>query len=172
MTFYANRNNIKPKYWFITFVVMIFLCLFATSTLKNTGTGYFAKFNSIVYGNISIYFVGIILSELFERFLAFSACVVSFISTATHFSTFFCLLKFSPKNGITSVTLILISIFTYLLFVKFRKWFDFLAMRTLFCLNCFSHSLFPYKRLRSESVVGTYQQAARFILRGNSLSIK
>lgn len=156
MTFSANRNNVKPTFWLITWM-MILLCLIATEiTLQSVNSSHLASLNSVIYsifGFSSIWvarfktssscsiFNFAILSLLIVLLVAFLVCFAFFALRIIF------LIDFSTNN-----TFRMITIFAIFMFVKFRKWFDLLAFRTSFCLNWFSHSLFLYKRLRLEPV--------------------
>lgn len=84
----------------------------------------------------------------FSSLFAFFALSVAFLNGLTFFG-----LMIMFHNFITAYFAIMMnSIMRTSIFVKFRKLFEILAFGATFCLNCFSHSLFHFKRLRLEPI--------------------
>ncbi len=131
----TNRNNIKPMFRFISVPMMILLCLVVTViALMEIRSEQFATFDSNTYCT-------------YKFFIFRMAFLIAFLVAIVGSSTFF------------SMLITLLSSFTFFaLPIAFLINFELFAFRTKFCFNCFSHSLFPYKRLRLEptSVVGLF----------------
>ena len=170
MTFFTSRNYIKIMFRRITKIMMVLLCRFGTiMTEQKFGRNQFTSNNSVMnnvacfppFGMLNViaffilslsYFAFFGLSITFLCGLTFSASIITIISFSVYSSALFCLAIFFYAFQVANFTRTYISILIVCLFVKFRNWFDLLAFSTLFCLNCFSHSLFLCKRLRLEPI--------------------
>ena len=151
MAISTNRNNIKPMFWFITVPVMVLLCLCGTvMALQGIRTGQFADSDSLICAPSCFYVFGMPNTIMF---VADFPCDFAFFALCVGFLIGFALLSLSIRIS-ARFTTTLETTFSIFAFVKFRKWFDFFAFGTSFGYNWFSHSLFLYKRLRLEPVVG------------------
>src|SRR4030042_1970035 len=118
MTFFTKRNNIKPMFWFITKIMMIFLGLCATFyTFETSGLFCFMIFSLVIY---YFFFVqSVVFGVIFFAFFFAFWCFVKFC--LKHYSTFF---------AITRKTII-----SRFVFVKFQNWLNFFTFRTLFFIH-------------------------------------
>ncbi len=158
MTFPANRNNIKAMFDIIPIMVMIMFCLiWATSTFEVSRWFDFAGFNSIFYSvmsNCAFWMTNLVASCISSICsLAFFSLFVLFIILPKAYLPFFAMVIFSfssfafvsfviPSivNYMTFFAITSVSIFLCFIFVKLRKRFDLLALKTSFVNG--SHS--PY----------------------------
>lgn len=152
MTRNTHRNNFKPVFRCVTLVVMILLCWFwAVMALQRRRFGYFASQDYIIYSVsgpnliwmsvIETLFCCFAFLTLFVTFFCSFALFALMINSLVEF-VFFSLLIRSSANFTTTFK----SIFMGYIVMKFRNWFDCLAFRTLFCLNCLRHGLFPFQK--------------------------
>ena len=175
MTFSANSNNIKQMFWFVAVPVMILLGGFRTIMAQQSiWAGQLAINNSLIYGLNGLLIFWMTNRKAPESIFSFFAFSISFHCTFE----FFCFAKSFLSNSAFIAFLIMffcrftffapaiffctfqmayfalasISILMFWMFVKFRKLFDLLAFRALFCLNCLSHNRLLYRRLRLEPV--------------------
>ncbi len=132
--------------------MMIFLCLLAakeaTSLVYRFQLSHpYCVFNGIFGG----YLFGIftfIYSFVFSSLLfAFSGLFVFTIYISSLLSALFCSTYIGPIFVTTNPTVILQIIFRDTIFIKLRKWFNFLALRTLFCYGLLRHGFFLIKKL-------------------------
>jgi len=173
MTRHTNRNNIKPMLFGIAGVVILFSWLLAVMTRQSIRTNQSVIPNSVPYSVTCLSFFGILkpiaffqsgfnnftffgLSPAFVIIFYFLKMTesVSLCLFAMCFFTFFSLSMFLEILVLAILAEILIAVFHSKVFIKLRKWLNLFACGTLFCYDCFIHSLFPCKRLRSEPVSG------------------
>ncbi len=183
MTRNTNRCNIEPMGFFISFVMVIFLCLFKAIknlALKSIGCGHSAIFNSDRYGlpcfafiNITqaarlIYiFVCTALPIFFVISYIFRAMPISFIvcfclvALGIFFTVLFfyyfavwCVSVISPCGLAALSTLKAEVVVRVFIFAKILAGLNFLAMRTSFCFNWFRHGFFLIKKLCFEPLEG------------------
>ena len=111
--------------------------------------------------NLSTFFTFVVFAKRYFSLVCFSIFSLVFSPFRSIFisaSTFF-----APR---------VMSVFGSRFFVKISGWFNSLAFRTLFCLNCLSHSLISSIKLWLEPVSGYNPFLARSILRGNASYVK
>ena len=160
MTYFAYWDNIKSVFWFVTGMMILFSLFGAIMTFQNIRTEQLANFDSVGYSVTSftpfgmsnnVAFLGIfaffaLLMALSVGFAFFSFSIFLYRFTISQ-STFFGFLIFPNRNLSANFTRIFKSIFIFSIFVKIRNRFDLFAITASFYYDCFSHSLFPYKRL-------------------------
>ncbi len=174
MTLTTNRYNIKPIFWRIAFVVMIFLCLpRAVTASQGVEMQQLASNDSV--GNSTICFAAFrIMSKISE--CAFQICnftlfclviassgflIYSFaffalpISLLTNFG-FWCFRELLRVITITYFAITTSASFFGTVFIKIRKGFNFFALRTSFCFNWFRHGFFLTKKLCLEPIAAQY----------------
>lgn len=165
MTTFTDRNNVKPVFLCVSFVVMILLCLMTTRALQSVGWGQFTPtdcisdclsgFNAlwestfVSFSSSSTYSYALFAPNIaFFCNLASLAFFVTFSSSFAFFATII-----SPLNGLARLCLevlfsactvayfasVSISIFRITVYVKFRKRFDLLTSATSFCHDLHSH---------------------------------
>src|SRR4030043_489078 len=123
MTFFTKRNNIKPMFWFITKIMMIFLGLCATFyTFETSGLFHFISSNSVTYRIMCSYSFWMIISILSYTIFTY------YLTINTIFK--FCLKHYSTFFAITRKTII-----SRFVFVKFQNWLNFFTFRTLFFIH-------------------------------------
>ncbi len=163
MAFFANRLNVKPVFFGITFVMMIFFCCgFAKSAFKSMDRRYFSRFNqwlNSIICSVSFNMRSVILPSsntrtfptFFSFFILFLVCCC-FWSMPIFFGilfALFCYAKFSLIFSLVlSVTILargLPTIKGFLVFKKFRQRLNFLASTTSFCFNTLRHGFSPLK---------------------------
>lgn len=156
MTRYTNRNNIKVVFWFIAFVMVVVFCLLATGTLQSIRMGQFAASNSNNYSVscLSAFWKTIVIFDisLSLAIFAYLALLISLNGNSSSFSlVIFCgrlYVAFSALFSLlvcfvapitANLALITISIFSTMVFGKFRNRFDLLASTTSFGYDLLSH---------------------------------
>lgn len=158
MTINTNRNNIKPMFRFITFVVMIMLSGLRTENAEQKSwRNQFACINCMIYSfSRFVFFRMFFACKLLIEFAFFTLIIFICPSFFCKFTFFrlripfmrqfsrFCFAIFSLFNRLTGFAIILITCCS--VFVKFRNRFEVLAFRTTFCLNCLRHDLFLLKK--------------------------
>ena len=158
MTKYTNRDNIKPMF-FIVVGMMIMFCLFTTRTFESFCRWHFVGSDSMVYYALGFSFLCVascvFLFSCFENLglliYLLVLFLVFFISNRlslffSYKQSFFALFIFFTAYSSAVLTFSLKPIFCVTVLVKFRKWFDLFASRTLFHYNHFSHFCFSSKR--------------------------
>lgn len=133
--------NIKPVFFGITFMVVVFLCLLFTSTNHSVRTWQLAMSDSIKDTTSSL---AIIALQIF--FILFTFSVFAKIVTKIYF-TIFTLSKYFICVIATRFTLVFMSVFGRFAFIEISKWFNLFAFRAGFCYDCFRHIRFSNKRL-------------------------
>ena len=139
MAFTTNRNNIELMFWFITKMVMILFCLFATSAPIMTCREQFARFNGIIHFVSSFCLFGIVFAITFISLLAFCGLEISSLGL---FASYALVILLCAIFAIIRKT-----IMATLVFVKIARFFNFLAFCTAFCFNGVRHSCFLSKRV-------------------------
>jgi len=173
MAFTTNRNNIELMFWFITKMVMILFCLFATSAPIMTCREQFACTNSAIDFASSFCLFGIVFAIMFVCLLAFFGLIMSFACLFAFVGLEVLLLVLFVFFGLgislsalfvffalfilpfTVFAIRLQTITVGMVFMKLGQWKDFLARRTSFCFNGVSHSCFLSKRVWLEPI-GSY----------------
>ena len=158
MTILTSRNNVKPMFWFISFVMMILFCLQTARTFESFGFREFAVSYGLINGAPGFLLFGVFLVItplvcLLNIFPSFALAVTSLVCL-----TFFALVVLLQvcfvvfRLGIrfyASLTGNSKAIFCTAVFVKVRQWFSLLAVRTSFCYDLVSHICSP-KQVWSE----------------------
>lgn len=139
MTFFTNRNNIKPMFWFIALVVMILFSLFTTQALQGIGARQFANCNSIIYGICcpSVNFTLLASPITLLSNIIFSAFSVFFFPNFTFFALLISSLS-SPAFSSFSITNsgLMINNFTFFTLVITKGGLS-MHCFTTFCLTIF-----------------------------------
>ncbi len=159
MAFCTNRNNVKPMFLGITFVVMAVLCLCATRAFRLAGTGHFTDpdgFTQSTMGRSLFGVFGVVTEHIpIMGNFAFSALVVAFISSLS-----FCALLVSLMASFIFLCLLIsptiefvavfapagIAILRGTSFVKLRNGFNLFASSAGFCYDWFSHLVLSLKK--------------------------
>ena len=157
MTDLANRNNIEPVFGFITQIVVVFFCRFAARALQGMNSGQFATTDS----GIDCIFSFLTLWKLFLIFSdALLVVLFTLFALSVSVPTFFTLFTL-PIPFFTCLALILIAIFAFTIWVKFRNRFDLFAIATSFCYDLFRHAFLLTRKsclepLESQSLCGLF----------------
>lgn len=156
----TSRHYIKPMLRFVSVPVMVLRSLFvAIMAQQSVGVGQFAYLDSI-FNNFTCFYSFRMLFSVFTNgaisgdfafftiFKTFSCnfTVFTFVVKIANNFAFYCLAVFFYVFRMANLTFTSTSIFISFVFTKFRKWFELLAFKTLFCLNCLRHSLFPFQK--------------------------
>ena len=160
MAFYARRNNVKPVFRRIAFVMMVVFCLVATGTFHGTKAGQFASPHSMIDGFVGLCLLWVFLYVIlycsimgfpaFFGFLialtggpAFFALVVALLGNLTSLG-----LRIQFPTGIMAgFALIMKSVFETFILRKFRNGFDFFAFRAAFRYDLLRHNVLSLKRM-------------------------
>ncbi len=168
MTRNTNRNNVKPMFGFVTWV-MVLLCLFATGTLQSIRARYFACSNGVVYSGCrfrALWEVITIFATfafiVFSSFLSLDIFVSRF--SIVDFANFTLTILFSidvTTSFMAYFAISLMTIFLISVFVKFGKRFSFLAGTTTFGYDLHSHFRLLYRRfwlkpIAAQTAVGSF----------------
>ena len=159
VTFTTQRDYFQPMFWFVPFIVVIMFGLLATHiafscfNIRQFTINY-CLINFSFCGKSFWIFIPMFFCVIFAIYLSFYCIQIflyGFFMTISALFRMIVFIKFSFSlftaqvfNTIfstTSFTMAVISRFSILSCVKFRNQFNLLAFRTLFCLNCLSHSL-------------------------------
>jgi len=169
MAFSTNWNNIKPIFRKVT-PMMILLCwMVSIMTKQGIRTRKLTNSDSLIYSFDGFHLIRIAGKKTFCCFsvhsFAFLALVISLISCFALFALFItfycCLLRcfaffsfliFFNIFQEANFALIMQSIFSTSILVKFRNRFDLLAFRATFCLNCLRHYFLLYRKFCLEPV--------------------
>ena len=139
MTMNTNRNNIKPAFWCITGMMILFCLHFTAMTTQSVGARQFATPNSSRH-------------NIF-RFMPFRVpSAVALISFLAYSFAFFCLVILF----FTDFAFIAMPIFSCVVIVKFRDCFGLLATSASFCYDWFRHGFFLIKKLCLEPLQTQY----------------
>ncbi len=151
MTIPTNRLYVKPVFWFIAGMVILF-CLFRTVSAIESGRWfYFFCFNGLGYCAVSFYYFRVILpisisyltssySSFFGMsitYLAFSVFIclsVSFLYQLLTSYTFFASIAFFQSFRVAQLALVMKSIFATFAFVKIREGFGLFTHTAFFGL--------------------------------------
>ena len=141
MTLNANRNNIKPMFWFIRPMV-VFFCLFATGTPIVTCRKQFAVSNSMIDFASGFYLFGIVFVI---TFVCLFVCLFTFCSLGISLLGLFAFFGlFILPFAVFAINLQTIMAGT--VFIKLRQWKDSFAFRTSFGYNWFRHGSFSLSK--------------------------
>ncbi len=153
MTSSTHRNNIKPMFFFVAFMVMILLGGIGTVIAQlSIGTWQFTSFNGYHYGSFGFNIIRIANIEtiLFSAISGF-AFIALLIALSGSFALF-TLLIITVYNFPASLATHLEPIFSVPVFVKFRNQKCLFASGTLFGYDLSSHFCLLVRRLWSEPV--------------------
>lgn len=168
MTKNTHRNNVKPMFGRITFIMMVLLSRFTTKTYSRRYMRQFSSRNSMI-NSISSFYLGIIftisriisssffaLSKLFTSAINNSLTLFcSFVSFMRNFTKSFCFLCFRIYTYSffhTYFALIQIVVFHIDIFIKFIKPFCLFAFCASFRYDFSSHFCLLIRRLWLEPV--------------------
>lgn len=158
MTFCTGRNNVKPTFRLVTFVVVVMLCLGgAIMALQSVRAGQFARYNSIIHGisgfgvfrmsNTMVFITGslssftfLASSITFNRGFPFFCCSETSRMFATYFFAPLCLVIFFRISRTARFAFTEVSIFHPFINVKFRERLDFFAFGTSFGYDLLRHN--------------------------------
>lgn len=152
MTFSADRDNIKPMFFSIAFVVMVVMSLISTSTTQGFNTRQNTVSNGCKYLVACFCPFWVILFVVFSCSLSFLALSVPFlksfiflcfaVTTHSFAMNLFASFRFSvflTPLSITYFTLVVVAITISRGFVKLKDWFILLASTAGFCYGCLRH---------------------------------
>ena len=162
MTSRTNRNDIQQMFWAISFVMMVLFRLrTAVFTLQGIRTRQFAEFDGISNNilcflqfrmnkkiNFSCFLTSFALIIMFLYNFTFCTQSITFLFFLAFFAlevTFLCRFEFlrilsSPLTFFhTKFALVMMSIFPYLIFMKFRDRFNLFASATSFSYDSLRH---------------------------------
>ena len=166
MALFTNRNNIKPMFSGVAFMVVIFFCLFAARAFESILAGKFASDNGIMNLIHSFYSfwelnslvscilslgclagVGVPVSKMSLPVGGFAslALAVSLVVGFYFFSISF--VVYFLKNRTAQLAVVSITIFAIFAFGKIRHWFCLVAFRALFCYDLLRHGFLQYRKL-------------------------
>ena len=185
MAILTQRNDIKPMFGSIAWMVVMF-CLFSALTSLGFDIWQFSYKYSTTYFQSGFILVSLLICftfcYIFWCFIAsfcitslkFSNCFsvffnITFFSCSSFFAIIIFFLTFSAfiRNIVFMATFLTPrtktsrSIFSW---IKIRNWSFLLAFRAGFCLNCLSHSLISSIKLWLGPIVSTHLQSVRLIL--------
>lgn len=187
MTFNTNRNNIKPMFFGVAFVVVVLFCLFrAIMAFQGIGARQLAIPYSIIDSVSSLIAIGIfclatLCSKFAYKFTSFALIITSVFSLSV-----FAMVVFPDGSFVNNLpflalairflilffayfALVAMFIFFAFIFVKFRNGFNFFAIATSFCYDLLRHSFFLTKKLCSGPVLGYIPISGSFHYKGTSL---
>ncbi len=170
MTRNANRNNVKPVLFGVSFMVMVFLCFVITTSTFVVGCDqYLAGLDSIAHSNSGlwpqwIFSPNLNIGTATSGFALGCFCILpvgefSFFASAMTLFRYFTLLGLLIAAALYKSTLFALtttSIFRTGTLVKFRGGFNLLASRALLCYDDFGHGFFLIKKLCSEPLQARY----------------
>ncbi len=169
MTTSTKRNNVKPMFTGISFVMVVFLCLFAAWTIQTVRLREFSGLYTIHDGVSGLHpvwiscFVSFTDSFCFRRFskILLTAIMSNFVFVASLVSSsggtaFFALVITITYNFAAIYTMILESVLCCAILIKFRNGLGLLALRASFCYDCLRHGFFSVKKLCSEPLQTQY----------------
>jgi len=172
MTFFTNRNYIKPMLRGITFVMMILRRLMTAGALQRACLRQFASYNGNHHSAASFYSFRVILLIAFPANFALFALLIMLTGTLTSLFTFvgfviifsrcfamFCLKILFRVLRFAQFAPISVSIFVAFVLAKFRQWLDLFAFRAAFCFNYLSHNQLLYSWLRLEPALAGHVPA-------------
>jgi len=165
MTRNTNWNNIKVMFRFITFIMMIVLCLSKTIVASQRfGMGQFFVSNSVIHGLSCLVIFRMKSTKAFLGNSAFYAILIAIMGGLSIFALSVFLLA--------NFTIMSMSTFSASVYVKFRYWFGIFANIASFRYDCFRHYFLLYRKFCLEPVaahtaVGSfYCKALRFQVNG------
>lgn len=155
----TNRNNIKPMFFRITFMVMIFRCLFyAKKTFKFSCGKKITLLNTAKNGSscepfFRIYFVGLLIILRIALF-CFNTIIIRYFR---RFSFKHTNIAMHPSKLVSSIALFANrtqTVFVSGTSIKLVYVFDLLTVRALSCYSYFRHIRFLFKRVCLEPIAG------------------
>ncbi len=143
MTFCASRNNIKPLFRRIAFMMVILLCLFGTITaLQGIGPRQFACFNSSINSVLGFYRFGMTITVFAGSFLVGNFAFFTLRVLFSNNLTFFASLVFSGFYEVANFAIRAITNWATVSFMKFWKQFGLFTSATSFCYSLLRHNQF------------------------------
>lgn len=179
MTRPTNRNNIKPIRWLVSLVVMVMLGRFTTRTLQSIRPGQSAAldgFSNSLTSSLPVRMTNAIsLYSHSYRCFAFFALAIEFLISLTFFGftvfpksppinifAFFCLAVLLYILHIAFFAIVAMTIFTAVIFIKFRNGLCFFASPTGF------HNLSPiFSSLKNKALGLSREQNSFHLYRWN-----
>ena len=161
MAILTQRNDIKPMFRFIPAMMVIMLSRLSTRAIHC----FWRNQSAIPYGIIDFtpYLVSFWVVCVFT-FCGKFATWTSFVFCLNCFA-FWTFLICARTKRMAHFTLTVIAILFRAIFEKLSCWFNLLAFRTSFCLNCLSHNLISIIKLWLEpSREATNFSLARLII--------
>lgn len=146
MTFYTNRNDVKPMFGVITQMMMIFMrsCR-AIIALKQSRFNQFTSPDFMIYFTIGFYAFWITHTidfiASFLRILAFFTCIIFATYFIANIFTMFSSTVFLESFVFTYFANIPVAVFTVFVFVKFRELLNLFARSTFSSYSLFKHLL-------------------------------
>ena len=134
MAFYTDRNDVKPMLFGIAIVVMVLLCrMVSIMAFQNISPRQCSNFDSAIYSVMSFKLI---------RMAGIKTPLCGPVICFTHFG-----LSINPLFAVTAYfTIVAKPIFSVLVFVEFRKWFELFARRTSFRYSCLRHGFSPIQK--------------------------
>ena len=154
----THSLNIQSVLWGVTFMMVIILGWFATSTQQTTNKGQFFAINCPPYSSPGIYFVciiGFLVLWMFSppTFHCFCLSNLSLFALMITFSNRFAFRALAMK-GYARFAIMMKSALVRFVSIKFGNRLNYLAFRTFFCYDLLRHGLFLSKRLCFEPLEG------------------
>ena len=153
MTIITHRNNVKPMFFLVSLMMVIFFCGVTTRALQRAGFKQLFGSNQLFYFFSSLYPIWMLVPIFFTcssvNIIAFFCLVIS--------SDFFSMVFFAPISFAIQFFVNRTTRFAYIpMFVfkpiKIRNGFNMIAVRTCFCYNRLRHNRFLNKRFCLEPV--------------------
>lgn len=151
MTRTANRNHIKPMFWFIAEVMVVVSGLLATATFVCAGFRQVGFMNSTIYGVLCFFLKFMILSIFLCCSFAFFAMKISILRIykiiclkiiRQCFLPLFCFSITQYSLLLTAITPRMMPVYIPWTSLKIRQWLRRFAFRALLCYNHLRHGLF------------------------------
>lgn len=173
MTFFADRNNIKPVFFFVTVpVVVLFGWMITIMAFEVFSFWYFPISDSVADSTAclvalrktaTVFFISTAVYYFtFRTFIIIFACCFAFFAFPIQY-----FVRFSTRCALRTKPVFSISVFA-----KFRNKFDLFAMATSLCYDLLSHNCLLYRRLRLESVSRPILVSGSFYYSNEQLQIK
>ena len=156
---------------FISVGMVVFVCLFTARTLQRIRSGQSTILNCLIYYTISFSSLWITYMIQFSTtpfvyFSFFTFVIFRRYSIGNRFTTF-SLPIFAHAFIIANFANIVITIFSSVVFVKVRQWFDLLAFRAFSGYDWLRHGFLLIRKLCLEPVAGYTLRSAHSILLTN-----
>ena len=143
MTILANRNNVKPVFWFIAGMVVLFCLCWAIVALQSFNTRHFAPTNSMINGSFSFAGFRVLKTPLFMVGFPFPATIILLKSFQADSSTFFGFTVFFITfafcgPALFAAEIVFLDSFAFFSFTIFFTTFAVYGL-TFLCLRILSH---------------------------------